>query len=178
MTRGRPGRDLLDPVPGSHSVPTQMLEAQESLMTNAGSTTDMNGSYTTDQAALEEWHRIVTQRDWDSLPALLTEDVTYHNPARLEPYRGKDALVGILRLVFSIFEDFKYHRRFNGQEGHALEFSAGVGESQIFGIDLVRFNEAGKMVDLVVMLRPADAVVKLGQEAARRSAASDSTAKG
>lgn len=143
-------------------------------MTVAGSTTDANGSNTTDQAALEEWHRIVTERDWDKLPALLTEDVTYHNPAQLEPYRGKDALVGILRLVFSIFEDFKYRRRFNGQEGHALEFSARVGESQIFGIDLVRFNEAGKMVDLVVMLRPADAVAS-SVKRPRRGAAAAST---
>lgn len=40
------------------------------------------------QAGLEEWHRIVTERDWDQLPALLVDDVTYHNPAQFEPYRG------------------------------------------------------------------------------------------
>jgi len=32
-------------------------------------------------------------------------------------------------------------------------------------------NEAGKMTDLVVMLRLADVVAKLGEEAARRMAA-------
>ena len=34
------------------------------------------------QAGLEEWHRIVMERDWDRLPALLVDDVTYHNPAQ------------------------------------------------------------------------------------------------
>ena len=122
------------------------------------------------QAAVNEWHRIVSQRDWDQLPNLLADDVTYHNPARLEPFRGKETLVGILRLVFSIFEDFAYHRRFSGDDGYALEFSARLGDSQLTGVDLVRFDEAGKMTDLVVLLRPADAVSKLGEEAARRMA--------
>ncbi len=96
-----------------------------------------------DAAALNEWHRIITQRDWQKLPDLLADDVAYHNPAQLEPYRGKEALVGILQLVFSIFEDFQYHRRFHGTDGHVLEFSARVGDSPIFGIDSVRFNDEG-----------------------------------
>ena len=126
------------------------------------------------QAGLEEWHRIVTERDWDQLPALLVDDVTYHNPAQFEPYRGKDALVGILRLVFSIFADFDYHRTFGREDGYALGFSARVGEDRLFGVDLVRFNEAGKMTDLVVMLRPASVVTKLGEEATRCIAAAKS----
>ncbi|MGQ0681847.1 hypothetical protein [Bradyrhizobium sp.] len=44
----------------------------------------------------------------------------------------------------------------------------------MFGVDLVRFSEAGKMTDLVVMLRSASVVTKLGEEAARRMAASKS----
>lgn len=102
---------------------------------------------------------------------MLVDDVTYHNPAQFEPYRGKDALGVILRLVFSIFVDFDYHRTFGREDGYALEFSARVGEDRLFGVDLVRFNEAGKMTDLVVMLRPASVVTKLGEEAARRMAA-------
>lgn len=123
------------------------------------------------EQAVQDWHRIVTQRDWDTLPALVVDDVTYHNPAQFEPYHGKEALVGVLRLVFSIFEDFQYLRRFDGPEGTALEFTARVGEDSLFGIDLVRFDSTGKMVDLVVMLRPVDVVAKLGVEAARRMAA-------
>lgn len=117
----------------------------------------------------------MTHRDWDKLAHLLADNVTYHNPAQYEPYRGKDALVGILRLVFSIFEDFEYRRRFSGEDSYALEFSARVGESQLSGVDLVRFDNAGKMTDLIVMLRPADVVAKLGQEAARRIAEANRT---
>lgn len=131
-----------------------------------------DSAQSTGDAALAEWHRIITERDWERLPDLLRDDVAYHNPAQLEPYRGKEALIGILKLVFSVFEDFEYHRRFAGQEGYVLEFGARVGESQLYGVDLVRFDEAGKMEDLVVMLRPADVVTKLGEEVGRRMAAS------
>ncbi len=121
-------------------------------------------------SALAEWIRIVVGRDWDALPRLLAEEVTYHNPAQSEPLRGKDAIVGTLRLVFSIFEDFEYARRFEGEEGHVLEFRGRVHDAAFTGIDIVRFDAAGKIVDLVVMIRPIAAVIKLGEEASRRMA--------
>lgn len=125
----------------------------------------------TDQAALAEWHRVIIERDWQALPALLADDVTYHNPAQSEPLRGKSALVGTLQLVFSIFEDFEYTRRFGGMDGHGLEFRGRVGDAAFTGIDLIRFDAAGRIADLVVMIRPIGAVMKLGEAAARRSAA-------
>ena len=128
----------------------------------------MTNAQSVDEAALNEWHRIILQRDWDALPGLLTDDVTYHNPAQSEPLRGKDALVGTLKLVFGIFEDFAYTRRFGGDDGYALEFSGRVGDAPFTGIDLIRFDAAGRITDLVVMIRPIGAVMKLGEEAARR----------
>ncbi|VXC70947.1 NTF2 domain-containing protein [Pseudomonas sp. 8Z] len=119
-------------------------------------------------SALDEWHRIVTQLDWDALPDLLADDVTYHNPGQLEPLRGKDAFVGTLQLVFEIFEDFEYARRFSGDEGYVLEFRGRVGDAPFTGIDIVRFDETGKITDLVVMIRPVGAILKLGQEVAHR----------
>ena len=110
----------------------------------------------------------------DQLPALLVDDVTYHNPAQSEPLRGKDGLVGTLRLVFSIFTDFEDLRTFGREDGYTLEFTARVGNDRLFGVDLVRFNEAGKMTDLVVMLRPASVVTELAEEAARRMPAAKS----
>lgn len=130
-------------------------------MTNANSVAE---------AALNEWHRIILQRDWTALPDLLTDAVTYHNPAQSEPLRGKDALVGTLQLVFGIFEDFAYTRRFDGPEGYGLEFRGRVGDAPFTGIDLIRFDASGRITDLVVMIRPVGAVVKLGEEAARRMA--------
>jgi len=123
------------------------------------------------QTALNEWQRIFLQLDWEKLPNLLADDVTYSNPGNAIPLRGKDALVGSLELSFSIFDDFEYTRHFNGDDGHVLEFRGSVGDTAFTGIDIIRFDAAGKIADLVVMIRPIAAVMKLGEEAARMTTA-------
>ncbi|KGM87874.1 SnoaL-like domain protein [Roseovarius mucosus DSM 17069] len=126
--------------------------------------------------ALDEWQRIFVQRDWNKLPHLLADDVTYFNPGDAMPLRGKQAVVGSLGLSFSIFENFEYMRHFNGDEGHVLEFRGYVGDTAFTGIDIIRFDLAGKIMDLVVMIRPIAAILELGEEAARRRASASASA--
>ena len=119
------------------------------------------------QAALDAWQRIFLQRDWDALPKLLADDVTFHPPVDAMPLRGKKAFVDSLRQSFGIFENFEYAREFVGDEGHVLEFRGSVGDAAFTGIDIIRLDGAGKVTDLVVMLRPMSAMMKRGQRAAR-----------
>lgn len=65
---------------------------------------------------------------------------------------------------------FEYARRFSGDGGHVLEFCGRVGDTPFTGIDIIRFDDAGKISDLVVMIRPIAVVMKLGEEAGRRMA--------
>ncbi|MBP2851358.1 nuclear transport factor 2 family protein [Dickeya oryzae] len=143
--------------------------------------TDVNSNHVPDmttglpheaaQAGLKEWHRIVAALDWESLPDLLTEDVIFRNPAAIEPYHGKEAMVAILTAVFSVMKDFTYLRHFGSRTGYVLEFSARVGDDIIFGVDLVEFNQEGKITDFMVMMRPANVVLNLSAEAGKRLAA-------
>lgn len=123
------------------------------------------------QTGLKEWHRIVASLDWDRLPDLLTEDVVFRNPAAFEPYHGKATMVAILRAVFSVLQDFTYLRHFGSKTGYVLEFSARVGDENLFGVDLVEFDQDGKITDFMVMMRPANAVLVLATEAGKRLAA-------
>lgn len=129
------------------------------------------------QTGLKEWHRIVAALDWQSLPDLLTEDVIFRNPASIESYRGKETMVAILGAVFSVMEDFRYLRHFGSSTGYVLEFSARVGDDEIVGVDLVEFNQEGKITDFMVMMRPAHVVLNLSAEAGKRLAAAHSSAK-
>ena len=128
------------------------------------------------QTGLKEWHRIVASLDWDSLPELLTEEVVFRNPASFEPLHGKDIMVAVLRAVFSVLQDFKYLRHFGSKTGYVLEFSARVGDEMIFGVDLVEFNQEGKITDLMVMMRPANVVMNLAAEAGKRLAGNQTSA--
>jgi len=123
------------------------------------------------QSGLAEWHRIVANRDWDQLADLLADGAVYRNPAAFEPSRGKGTIIAILRTVFGILEDFEYLREFDSESGKVLEFSARVGDSNLMGADFIEFDQAGKISDLMVMIRPASAVLALTDEATKRMSA-------
>lgn len=133
--------------------------------------------HTAAQANIEEWQRAIIALDWDAVRDLLAEDVVYHNPATVEPYLGKDTLVSVLRTVFGIFKDFKYLRQFSSDTGYVLEFSARVGDENLFGVDIVEFNKEGLITKLMVIIRPANVVLTLSAEAAERLSAAPSAAE-
>ena len=74
----------------------------------------------------------------------------------------------ILMTVTSVFEEFRYVREILDGENWALEFEAKVGGLTLRGVDLMRFDESGKIVDFEVMIRPANALQALGMEMTKR----------
>ena len=49
-----------------------------------------------------------------------------------------------------------------------LEFSANIGDKSLKGIDMVEFDEDGKIVDFEVMVRPASGLAALAAEMGKR----------
>jgi ketosteroid isomerase-like protein len=122
------------------------------------------------EQALREWHRIVADGDLAALPALLHPDVVFRSPVAFTPYRGAPAVALILRTVFGVFSGFAYERQFVAGSGRdvALEFRAQVGGRELKGIDLIRFDADGRIVDFEVMIRPASGLAALADEMGRR----------
>jgi hypothetical protein len=79
----------------------------------------------------------------------------------------------ILSNVIQVFENFTYHREFFTEDGLSvvLEFSANVGEKKLKGIDMIRFNEQGQIVDFEVMIRPKSGLEALAVQMGQRMAA-------
>ena len=123
--------------------------------------------------SLREWHRMIDTADLAALPALLHPDVVFRSPAAFKPYEGAPAVALILRTVFGVFSGFAYERQFATGDGFdvALEFRAQVGDRQLKGIDLIRFDADGRIVDFEVMIRPASGLQALADEMGRRLAA-------
>ena len=69
-----------------------------------------------------------------------------------------------------MFEDFAYHRELATDDGlnAVLEFSARVGDKQLKGIDLIRFDSEGRIVDFEVMIRPLSGLQALGEQMGQR----------
>jgi hypothetical protein len=106
------------------------------------------------------------------LPELLHPQAVFRSPVAHKPYVGAPVVSLILNTVSKVFVDFAYHRELASADGLSvvLEFSAKVGERELKGIDMIRFDEAGKIVEFEVMIRPLSGLQALGEEMGRRLA--------
>ena len=122
--------------------------------------------------ALGSWHAMIAAGDLRALPELLHPQALFRSPMAFKPYAGAPMVNLILNTVLKVFEDFAYHRELASADGLSLvlEFSAKVGERELKGIDMIRFDEAGKIVEFEVMIRPMSGLQALGEEMARRLA--------
>jgi hypothetical protein len=120
--------------------------------------------------SLNLWHAMIRTGDLQDLPALLDPQAVFRSPMAHTPYPGAPVVSMILNTVCKVFEDFTYHRELASADGLnvILEFSARVGDKQLKGIDMIRFNEQGKIIDFEVMVRPLSGLQALGEEMGRR----------
>jgi len=115
--------------------------------------------------SLERWHRMVASGDLSTLPSIVDADAVFRSPIANKPYNSAQAVVLVLNTAYQVFENFTYHRELASDDGLSvvLEFSANVDDKQLKGIDFIRFNEAGKIVDFEVMVRPLSGLTALGE---------------
>ena len=123
-------------------------------------------------ASLAKWHSMVAAGDLQDLPSIVHPDAVFRSPMAIHPYQPAAALILALNTVIKVFEDFTYHRQLASDDGlnAVLEFSARVGDKQLKGIDLVRFDDDGKIVEFEVMVRPLSGLQALGAEMGARLA--------
>ncbi len=131
-------------------------------------------------ASLQRWHQLVAEQCMGKLPELLNPQAVFRSPMAHKPYVGAPMVNLILNTVSQVFADFVYHRELATADGLSvvLEFSARVGERELKGIDMIRFDEAGKIVEFEVMIRPMSGLQALGDEMGRRLAPFLAAAKG
>lgn len=121
-------------------------------------------------ASLQRWHEMVARKDLSQLPELLAPNAVFRSPMAHTPYPGAPVVSMILNTVLQVFVDFTYHRELATADGLSvvLEFSAKVSGRELKGIDMIRFDEAGKIVEFEVMVRPMSGLQALGEEMGRR----------
>jgi hypothetical protein len=124
-------------------------------------------------ATAERFREAVERNDLAAAGALLAPEVVFHSPVTFHPFLGRETVSALLGEVAQVFEDFRYTDELAMDGGHALIFRAGVAgtDREIEGIDLLRFDEDGLIVDFTVMLRPLSALVPFAQAMGERAQA-------
>ncbi|MBL8351901.1 MAG: nuclear transport factor 2 family protein [Burkholderiaceae bacterium] len=119
-------------------------------------------------AVIQAWHQVVRSRDLNALGRLLADEVVFHSPVVHTPQRGKAITWQYLAGAMQVLNNagFRYEREIYGQLDAVLEFATEIDGIQINGVDLIRWNDAGQIVDFKVMVRPLKAVNLLHQRMA------------
>jgi hypothetical protein len=101
----------------------------------------------------------VEAHDLEAIPALLAPDAVFVSPVAFRPYAGRELVAAIPVGVGRVLEDLVYDREYAAADGDglALQFRARVGDLEVQGCDFLHFDDAGRITELMVMLRPLSA---------------------
>lgn len=121
-------------------------------------------------APLAAWHALLRARDAAGLDALLADEVVFHSPVVHTAQRGKALAMQYLGAALQVFGNpsFRYVRELEGPRDAVLEFELEIDGLRVNGVDMIRWDDDGKIVDFKVLLRPLKAVLGIQQLMAAR----------
>jgi len=141
------------------------------------------------ETGLEAWHRVVRDMNPEALDEILAEDVVFHSPVVHTPQKGRHLTRLYLMAAFNVFPGdatradeaeggsastlekpggpFEYVREVAGPRDAVLEFRTEIEGIVVNGVDMIRWNDEGKIVDFKVMIRPLKAIQKVHGQMAR-----------
>jgi hypothetical protein len=119
-------------------------------------------------AAIKLWHDIVRNRDASGLIDLLADDVVFHSPVVHTPQIGKAITTMYLTAAMEVFgnQTFRYVREVVGERDAVLEFETEIDGIVVNGVDIIKWNDAGEIIEFKVMVRPLKAINLIQQKMA------------
>ena len=116
---------------------------------------------------IDRWLRVIetgqsagAEQLTHELENLLAEDAVFYSPAVFTPQRGRATAVAYLRAAEHMFSDtgFHYVEKWFGAGSAVLHFAAEVDGLSVEGIDMIHWNDDGKITSIKVMIRPFKAL--------------------
>ena len=130
-------------------------------------------------SAVEKWYEVMKSNDMNKLDELLAEDVVFYSPVVYTPQKGKDITKMYLMAAGGVFgeetkdevsdskksqSNFKYIKEIIGEKSALLEFETEMDGVYVNGVDVISWNEEGKITEFKVIVRPLQAVNMLHQK--------------
>jgi hypothetical protein len=116
----------------------------------------------------DPFRQAVESKDISKLEQLFSPDVVFRSPVVFKPYSGIDALKVLLGAVGEVLEDFRYADQVETGDTAVLVFEARAGDRQLDGVDILRFDGDGRIVEMMVMIRPLSGLNAVAEEMGRR----------
>jgi hypothetical protein len=125
------------------------------------------------EGVIERWHLNLRGELPGGLDELLADDVVFYSPVVFTPQRGKEVTKLYLGAAFSTLapsaaastvEDssstatFGYTKQVLAGDTAVLEFETTVAGKYVNGVDIIRCDADGRIVEFKVMIRPLQAI--------------------
>lgn len=118
-------------------------------------------------AGVSAWHAYMEGGgDPKALRDMLAEDAVFHSPVVHSPQAGRDKVFAYLHAASHVLggDDFRYEREIIDGDQAMLEFATTLEGIHINGVDIIRWNNDGKIIDFKVMVRPLKAINKVWEK--------------
>lgn len=119
-------------------------------------------------SVLASWHQLIESGNPAGLESLLSDDAVFYSPILHTPQVGKVVTARYLTAAFHVLSNgsFRYIREVVGSHDAVLEFEVEIDKLVVNGVDMIKWNDEGKITEFKVMLRPLKAVNLIHQKMA------------
>ena len=109
---------------------------------------------------IKKWHEVMLEGKMELLDNLLNDNATFYSPVVFTPLEGKEITKMYLSAAGVSFnmESFKYTREINDGNHSILEFETEIDGISVNGVDMIQWDDDGKILNFKVMIRPFKAV--------------------
>jgi hypothetical protein len=134
------------------------------------------------EAVIEKWHAHLRGELPGGLDELLDDDVVFYSPIVFTPQKGKAITTLYLQAAGQTLPGdttkpagsggaapgggFRYTKHVMSGDTAVLEFETTVEGKYVNGVDIIRCNDAGRIVEFRVMIRPLQAINLVHQQMA------------
>lgn len=115
---------------------------------------------------ISSWHKVMKNYELDDLDNILSKDVIFFSPVVFKAMNGKEITKMYLSAAGKSFnlEKFQYTNEIHDGMHSILEFETFIDDISVNGVDMIEWDEDGKIVNFKVMVRPLKAVQKVQQK--------------
>jgi len=115
---------------------------------------------------IHKWHDVIESDNLDLLDSILADDAVFSSPVVFTPMEGKEITMMYLHAAGQSFnmEKFKYTKEIHDGMNSVLEFETFIDDISVNGVDMIEWNEDGKISNFKVMIRPFKAVQKVQEK--------------